>query len=129
MTGMTGRAPGLSIATGLDIAEVARIERVLERSPGFAQRYFTADERERCTSSRQRAREFATLFAVKEALLKALGTGVLGPIGLTQIEVHRAGKQTTVALSGAAAQAVGSRRVWVSTACDGRQAWAVVVVS
>lgn len=114
-------------STGLDIVEIARFERLLARTPAFAERYFTAVEREQCGI--RRARDLATMFAVKEALLKALGTGVLGSIPLAEIEVHRDERRTTLQLFGAAARAVGSRRAWVSTAFDGRQAWAVVVLA
>jgi holo-[acyl-carrier protein] synthase len=112
-------------ATGLDTVELQRFERLLARTPEFAERYFTQAERERCRG----ARDFATTFAVKEALLKALGVGVLDVIALEQIEVECARGSATVKLSGAAANAVGSRRTWVSTACDGKQAWALVVLS
>lgn len=112
-------------AMGLDTVELARFETLLVRTPEFAERYFTTVERERCVG----ARAFATTFAVKEALLKALGTGVLDGIALEQIEVVCERGTATLKLSGAAANAVGSRRAWVSTACDGRQAWALVVLS
>lgn len=116
-------------AMGLDTVELVRFERLLARTPEFADRYFTAVERERCEAARSSARDYATTFAVKEALLKALGTGVLDVIALEQIEVACDRGTATLKLSGAAANAVGSRRAWVSTACDGRQAWALVVLS
>lgn len=112
-------------AMGLDTVELARFERVLGRTPEFAARYFTAGERERCRG----AKDFATTFAVKEALLKAIGVGVLDAIALDQIEVTCVRGAALLKLSGAAASAVGSRRPWVSTACDGKQAWALVVLS
>lgn len=119
---MSGRS------TGLDLVEVARFDRLLERTPDFALRYFTAAERAHCAASARPAREFALRFAVKEALLKALGTGVLGPVGLAEIEVEPAAAGASIRLSGPAAAAVGPRRTWASTACDGVFAWAVVVL-
>jgi holo-[acyl-carrier protein] synthase len=115
-------------ATGLDLVEVARFDRLLERTPDFAERYFTAAERARCAASPRPAQEFALRFAVKEALLKALGVGVLGPVGLAEIEVEPAPAGASIRLSGPAASAVGPRRAWASTACDGAFAWAVVVL-
>ena len=64
------------LATGLDLVEVARFDRLLERTPDFALRYFTAAERARCAASARPAQEFALRFAVKEALLKAAGLGL-----------------------------------------------------
>jgi holo-[acyl-carrier protein] synthase len=115
-------------ATGLDLVEVARFDRLLARTPGFAERYFTPGERQRCGESRRPGEAFAICFAVKEALLKALGLGVLGPIGLVEIEVEPARGPAILRLTGPAAAAVGPRRAWASTACDGAFAWAVVVL-
>lgn len=119
----------VGFATGLDIVALARFERLLARTPEFTERFFTAAERERCEQNLRRARAFATAFAVQEALLKALGVGILGPIALREIEVHDAAGRAHVRLSGPAAHAVGTRRAWVSTACDGVHAWALVVLS
>lgn len=114
--------------TGLDLVDIARFDRLLERTPEFAERYFTAAERTRCAASARPAEAFAIRFAVKEALLKALGNGVLGPIGLDAIEVEPAKSGASLRLSGPAAAAVGARRAWASTASDGTFVWAVVVL-
>jgi holo-[acyl-carrier protein] synthase len=116
-------------ATGLDVVELARFETLLARTPEFAERYFAAEERERCAACVRPTRELAIAFAVKEALVKALGVGVLGAIALDQIIVERDGPLTHVHLRGAAAQSVGARRVLASTACDRTCAWAFVVIA
>ena len=75
------------LATGVDIIEISRIRRVLERySQRFLDRVFTPAEIEYC---RGRAPNLAARFAAKEATMKALGTGVLG-VGWKDIEVVRA---------------------------------------
>ena len=50
--------------------------RALERHPRFAERVFTAAEREYCLSRANPAQHFAARFAGKEAVGKALGFGV-----------------------------------------------------
>ena len=58
---------------GIDVVDVARFRALLERSPGFAVRFFTADERAHCATSRDPALHLAGTFAAKEAVMKALG--------------------------------------------------------
>ena len=62
---------------GIDIIENERFARALKRRPRLAERVFTAGEREYCMSRPDPARHFAARFAAKEAVGKALGTGVL----------------------------------------------------
>ncbi|MBC8068810.1 MAG: 4'-phosphopantetheinyl transferase superfamily protein [Deltaproteobacteria bacterium] len=115
---------------GLDVVEVARMERLLARSPGFAERYFTAAERTACMAARRPAERWASCFAVKEALLKAVGVGVLGSIELHEIEVVLGDRETVqVRAIGSARAAIGERRVWASVAVGGGQAWASVVLA
>ena len=61
---------------GLDVIEIGRIRRALERYPGFAERCFTDEERRYCESRPNPAESFAGRFAGKEAVGKALGCGV-----------------------------------------------------
>jgi holo-[acyl-carrier protein] synthase len=69
---------------GVDIIEVARIQQAVERhGERFYQRVFTPAERQRCGSSYP---ALAARFAAKEAVVKALGTGI-GDVKWTEIEV------------------------------------------
>jgi len=70
---------GSTIAgTGVDIISVNRIASVIDRNgERFLARVFTAREREYCSEARA-AERFAGRFAAKEAVLKALGTGLRG---------------------------------------------------
>ena len=61
---------------GLDLIEIARIRRALDRYPGFRDRCFTPAEQAYCDSRPNPAESYAGRFAGKEAVGKALGIGV-----------------------------------------------------
>jgi holo-[acyl-carrier protein] synthase len=61
---------------GMDLIEIERIRRALERYPGFRDRCFTPAEQEYCDSRANPAESYAGRFAAKEAVGKALGIGV-----------------------------------------------------
>ncbi|MBA3331381.1 MAG: holo-ACP synthase [Actinobacteria bacterium] len=61
---------------GLDLIEIERIRRALERYGGFRERCFTPAEREYCDSRANPVQSYAGRFAGKEAVGKALGFGV-----------------------------------------------------
>ena len=76
------------ISIGIDIIEVTRIREVLSRTPRFAERVFTAAEREYCdTRGVVAAQHYAARFAAKEAALKAMQTGWRGGITWQDVEV------------------------------------------
>ena len=71
-------------SVGVDAIEITRIDRVLAQfGRRFLNRVYTTREVEYC---RGRVPELAVRFAAKEAVLKALGTGLRG-IGWREIEV------------------------------------------
>ena len=72
---------------GVDIVEIERMEQTLARTPNFALRVFTEDERAYCDRMHKPAVHYATHFAAKEAVLKALGTGFSAGIAPTDVEV------------------------------------------
>src|SRR6202051_4317392 len=64
------------IGTGIDIAEVPRIQQAIERfGDRFLQRIYTEGEMRYCDSKANRVERYAARFAAKEAAMKALGTG------------------------------------------------------
>lgn len=76
---------------GIDVVEVGRIEAAIERQgDAFLERLFTAREREYCSKQNRPALHFAARFAAKEAVSKALGTGMGGQAGWLDMEVERA---------------------------------------
>jgi len=75
---------------GIDMVEISRIERALERwGDPFLRRVFTQAEIEYCHHGVPRASRFALRFAAKEAFSKALGLGFRDGLGLRHIEVVR----------------------------------------
>ncbi len=91
-----------AIAVGIDIIEIARIQRTYnDFGERFLRRVFTERERERY---RGRVNELAARFAAKEATSKALGTGIVG-IRWREMEVlpNRRGKPVLI-LHGRAAE-------------------------
>lgn len=75
---------GVNIAVGIDIIEVERVRRTLaQHGERFLQRIYTAQEIEQC---RGKAIKLAGRFAAKEAISKALGTGMRG-ISWHELEV------------------------------------------
>ena len=109
---------------GIDLLEIDRMERALERHPGLAERVFTAAEREYAASRARPGRHLAARFAAKEAVVKALGLS--GGFGLREIEVL-AGEPPTVRLAGRAAAAAGDRRVEISLTHSRDNAAAVAI--
>jgi holo-[acyl-carrier protein] synthase len=96
---------------GIDLLEIGRLERALERHPRLAERVFTEDERAYAAARARPARHLAARFAAKEAVVKALG--LTGGFGLREIEVL-AGEPPEVGLSGAAAEAAAGARIELS---------------
>jgi len=72
---------------GVDLIEIDRIRRALERYPRFRERCFTDAERAYCESRRNPAESFAGRFAGKEAVGKALGLGVARTFAWREIEI------------------------------------------
>lgn len=68
---MSPPAPGL----GIDLIEIERIERALDRRPRLAERLFRRGEIATCGRRSRPARHYAARFAAKEAAIKALGGG------------------------------------------------------
>ena len=107
------------VGTGVDITEVPRIRRVLERyGERFMNRVFTAEEVRYCSSKPNAAERFAARFAAKEAGMKAIGTGLRGGITWKDVEVvRRPGQRPELRYSGKAAEvaaALGCKRTHLS---------------
>jgi holo-[acyl-carrier protein] synthase len=116
------------VKVGLDVIEIDRIRRALER-PGFRERCFTDAEREYCDSKVNPAQHYAARFAGKEAVGKALGSGVY----FTWREIEIRGRpKPGVVLSGrtkAFAEQVGAGRIDLSMTHSRELAAAICVVA
>ncbi len=76
-----------SVSVGIDLIEIERIRRALERYAGFRDRCFTPDEQAYCDSRKNPAESYAGRFAGKEAVGKALGFGVARTFAWREIEI------------------------------------------
>jgi holo-[acyl-carrier protein] synthase len=75
---------GINVAIGVDIIEIERVRSVLaHHGERFLQRVFTEQEIQQC---RGKALKIAGRFAAKEAISKALGTGMHG-ISWRELEI------------------------------------------
>ncbi|MFU8780028.1 MAG: holo-ACP synthase [Kiritimatiellia bacterium] len=108
------------LGTGIDLVENARIRDVLSRwDAQFTARVFTAAERAYCEAKASPVPHFAARFAIKEAVAKALRTGIGPHMGWNEIEVERDAMSgaPSVRLHGAAqqyAEKIGVEKILIS---------------
>ena len=122
------------LGIGMDLCQIARMEKAIER-PGFVERFYPPAEveRMRAASGARRAEIAAGLFAAKEAVAKALGTGFSG-FGPADIEItpDAAGRPCCALRRGALERARslcgGGFSIWVSITHDGGMAAATAVI-
>ncbi len=117
---------------GLDLVEIARVEELLSRHGARVRaRLFTASEQAYCERRRDSAKSYAGRFAVKEAVMKLLGTGWARGVRWVDIEVVRPpGAAPSVVLHGATARIAAARgiaRIHVTITHDGGLAAAVAI--
>jgi holo-[acyl-carrier protein] synthase len=90
----------------MDLVEIDRVKSFMEGQSGdrFVSRVLTAGEKRLVSERNTRAAEFvAGRFAAKEAVVKALGTGIGATVGLQDMEIlpDQGGRPTVVLSSGA----------------------------
>ena len=85
---------------GIDLLDVGRFERVLERRPRLAERLFTDAEREYAEGRARPALHLAARFCAKEAVAKALG---LTGWSFRDVEVVATGAAPELRLTGTVA--------------------------
>jgi holo-[acyl-carrier protein] synthase len=117
------------LRVGVDLIEIERIRRALDRhGDGFRGRCFTPAERAYCDSKANPAQHYAGRFAAKEAVGKALGSGVhftwreIEIVGRPKPGVHLSGRTARWA------QKVGAGRIELSMTHSRELAAAVAVV-
>jgi len=118
------------LRVGIDLIEIERVRRALDRhGDGFRERCFTEAERAYCDSKANPAQHYAGRFAAKEAVGKAIGSGVY----FTWREIEIRGRpKPGVYLSGrtaAFAERVGAGMIELSMTHSRELAAAVAVVA
>ena len=71
---------------GIDIIEVPRVEKISKKDDKFVKKIFTQTEIDYCRKFKNGAQNFAGRFAVKEAFMKAMGTGFSNGVKFSEIE-------------------------------------------
>lgn len=118
---------------GIDVVEIGRVRALLDRfGDRFIRRVFTDEEAAYARRSVKPAERLAGRFAVKEAVLKAFGTGksqgirwrdvetLRGPMGKPYVKLH--GKAYNYLLN------MKAEHVHVSVTHDGGKALAFVII-
>jgi holo-[acyl-carrier protein] synthase len=120
------------VGMGIDVAEVPRIRAVIEgQGERFLRRVYTTEEVAYCEQFKNKFERYAGRFAVKEAAMKALGTGWSRGVRWVDVEVVRKrGGRPSLALKGEAgkiAEAMGVKNIAVSITHTSEQAIAQVI--
>jgi len=121
------------VGTGIDIAEVPRIQQSIARfGDRFLRRIYTEGEIRYCDSKANRAERYAARFAAKEAAMKALGTGWSHGVRWRDCEVVRLpGGRPSIAFHGEAgkvAARLGVKNAALSLSHTAEQAIAQVIL-
>ena len=116
------------LGVGIDLLEIERLERALERRPRLAERLFTDSERAYAASRGRPGQHLAARFCAKEAVAKALG---LSAWEWRDVEVLGGDGPPTVILHGSARTRADELGVEVSVSLThtGRDAAAAAVVA
>jgi holo-[acyl-carrier protein] synthase len=122
----------LILGLGVDITEVERIQGAIERQgERFLRRIYTPAEIAYCERFRNKFERYAGRFAVKEAAMKALGTGWSHGVRWVDIEVVRErGGKPVLALAGEAkqiAERLGVKNMAITITHTAQQALAQVI--
>ena len=119
------------MGVGTDLVHVRRLEEALARHAGFAPRVYTPAEIAYCEEHRVPGPRYAARFAAKEAVLKALGTGLARGMRWRDVEIVTGpARQPLVVLHGVVAEVAqrqGVRSVQVSLSHAGDYALACAV--
>jgi holo-[acyl-carrier protein] synthase len=116
------------VRVGIDLIEITRIAQALERYPGFRERCFTEAEREYCDGRANPPQHYAARFAGKEAVGKALGSGVRFPWREIEIAGRPKPGVTLTGRTKAWAERLGAGRIELSMTHSRELAAAVCVV-
>jgi holo-[acyl-carrier protein] synthase len=122
------------VGIGLDLVKIERVRMLVERwQERILTRLFTEAEREHCLKKASPYASFAGRFAVKEAVLKALGTGWVSGVRWVDIQVlNDAGGQPVATVDGhvqALCQQAGVTGIYISLSHDSDYAIAEAILT
>lgn len=115
---------------GVDIVEIKRIAQLMEKhGQRFLNRCFTQDEQSYCLKYEDPYPYLAVRYAAKEAVAKALGSGIGELLSWTDIEVtKRLSGEPGIKLSDNAAEIFGDLTIYLSVSHEKAYAIAQVVI-
>ena len=118
--------------TGVDVAPIARVARLVRDHHADLDRIFTEHERRHCERARPAARggRYAAAFAAKEAVFKALGTGWRSDIEWSDVDTRMSDANGGIMLTGGAGREAarhGIARVFVSASITGLSGVAIAI--
>ena len=100
------------LGCGIDVLEIERLERALDRrGAALRARLYTARELDDCSGRGRASRHFALRFAVKEAGMKAIGTGWARGVTWRDFETLETRGQLELRLHGRASELARERGV------------------
>jgi holo-[acyl-carrier protein] synthase len=116
---------------GIDLLEIERLERALERRPRLAERLFTTGERSYASARARPGQHLAARFCAKEAVAKALGLAAWSFRDIEVVSDPTHPGAPAVRLHGAVAERAAKLavRVQVSLTHTSREAGAVAILS
>ncbi|MDR2862322.1 MAG: holo-ACP synthase [Puniceicoccales bacterium] len=125
---------GTVLGVGVDLVEIARIRRAVERhGDAFLERVFTPEERAHCMALGNPWPSLAARWAAKEAVSKAFGTGIGAELDLTSVGVVTAetGAPSIVldAKGAALLHSRGASRIFISLTHTASLAQAFAVIT
>jgi holo-[acyl-carrier protein] synthase len=103
---------------GIDLAYIPWMTKLVESCDRETLKLlFTSREIDRCQSSSYPHRDFTVCFATKEAVAKALGTGIAEDIEWHEIEANLTQDRLTICLHDKASQKaqIDGMRLWIAT--------------
>jgi len=115
---------------GIDIVEVEKFGKALNRwGNRLLKKIFTPQEIAFCERRKNRVLSYSVRFAAKEAVSKALGTGIRRGVYWKDIEVlDDERSKPTVKLRGLPQKIVGNQKLLLSLSHNDRQSVAIVII-
>ncbi len=120
------------LGIGIDLVDVRRIEAIIFRwQDRFLRRVFTGKEIAYCNNKKNPAQRFATRYAAKEAVVKALYPKRTDGVSLLDIEIDERENRPTVNLFNSTkrhAETLGIQKIYLMCSHDGNYGVAQVIL-